>query len=491
VKRRTAPLLVEALEDRTCPSLTYHVLPGNLIIRGRPTADLNITGVGGPGGHLFQVQQGLNIHTFNVPGNLIIQMPRRAFDINIDLNDQVIGGNLILDLGTGYKGANPDFSVDIFDGNGGTVGAIGGNLLLLRGNGRETFNIGGSQAGAPPATVQPVFIGGNVQAVGARSAGGSLGTGDNFTILDGTRVGGSVTTYLMDGVSIGQQLLGGTGASIGGDVTINNYGSGAALRANVFGTVGRNVSVSGTNSYVDTFTLGLTDVGVGGTINGRLNVNLYNSDLVGQSVTLQEGTVVNNSVSITTGQNPDGLPGDLVVFSGTINGSAHVNMGEGPNALDFSAVGSTPVITGNLTINGGNGVNTIFSTFPGNLPGMVGGDLRMTLGNGDNVLTLDGTYNGNVIMNLGSGANTISDTTTSFIGGTWRIRTSNGDNSVTLNSAQLYVLDFVFGNGDDTVTFTNASFVTGLLDGGGRITANTLNQGPATFLPTLVVVNFP
>ena len=71
------------------------------------------------------------------------------------------------------------------------------------------------------------------------------------------------------------------------------------------------------------------------------------------------------------------------------------------------------------------------------------------------------------------------------------VTTDNGNYTLSLEGAQTYVADVVFGSGDDTFTLNNAAAVlTGLVDGGGRITANTFTQTAGTLSPTLVLANF-
>jgi hypothetical protein len=143
-QHRACPLRLERLEDRLAPALSLFYQAGNLTIRGVPTGELDVTRVGALP-TLFQVtDNGKFLGNFNVAGDLTIQLAHRPADVKIDLNAGRIGRNLLIQLGNGFTGpfAFDNNSVDVFDSAGGGAGRVGGSITVLRGNTRETVNIG-------------------------------------------------------------------------------------------------------------------------------------------------------------------------------------------------------------------------------------------------------------------------------------------------------------------------------------------------------------
>src|SRR4051794_29487396 len=104
------PLCLESLEDRCCPTLVAQFISGSLILSGSPTAtqgqSLSITRV--PGAPLaLQVRDGAaTLGTFNVTGDLRLNLTNYNTDINIDLHgttatNGTLGGSVVATLGRG------------------------------------------------------------------------------------------------------------------------------------------------------------------------------------------------------------------------------------------------------------------------------------------------------------------------------------------------------------------------------------------------------
>src|SRR5262249_26544346 len=126
-KTRRPQLFLEPLEARDCPSMTVTLVSNLLILRGKPVGNVLIEG---QGGNLFKLtDNGASIGTYNLGGRgLQIQQPSRTGELNIDLKNNSIGGNVIIDLGLGHSGPPTNFSsVDIYDSVlDGTPGEIRG-----------------------------------------------------------------------------------------------------------------------------------------------------------------------------------------------------------------------------------------------------------------------------------------------------------------------------------------------------------------------------
>jgi hypothetical protein len=426
---------IEALEDRTVPA-TYRLISGTLFVTNQ-TGDLTITGVTGTS---VQVQDGAGpLLTFTGIGNVNVTGTNLANKITFNTTAQ-FNGNFFV------NGGNGNDTVEV------SGGKLLGNITAMGGLGNDSFTF--NQAGNT--------IGGNV---------GYSDTAGNDTLNFNGSILGSTTATGGNTINIG----GGAAFNLAGNATFTNTGDGFPVVATVdgggTGTFGKSLSFT-TGSGADTVTFAAAD-----TVGGTTNINLGH----GANAFAATDTVFNGSFSFTGGVGIDDVALNGVV---KFNGNATVNTGDGDNTY---ALTSAFEAAGSFNLTAGNGNNAI-----GDFGGAVAGDLNVTLGNGTNSFNLTGSTGGNLNFQLGNGDNTLSDDATATIAGKLRIRSGNGNNSYTANGVGTYNLDVVFGSGDDTFTYAGAGAVlNGLLDGGGRVTANSFVQGAATLSPTLVIANFP
>jgi hypothetical protein len=295
-----------------------------------------------------------------------------------------------------------------------------------------------------------VVVRGSVQATGKVSGGGDAGPGDTLFIGPGSSVGGDVTTTQIDNVAVGQPGL--ALATVGGNVNVNDSGANAALIVNVFGNVGKSVSVTGT-AFDDNFVLQQASAGVGGNITGGLSVDLGGSVTFGNSFLLDAGTTVGANATLTSGASATGA-GSAFTVNGTVNGSLTANLGAGNDSFAFN-VGAS--VGGGLSVTGGNGANTVTAD------GTVGGNLSFNFGNGNDSVTVGPAPGGQLLWTSG-----------------------NGNDSVTLGDANALAnstwnVHMTFGTGNDTLTLSDAApatqFITGFVDLGGPPGGNTFSQG--------------
>jgi hypothetical protein len=438
-KTRFLPKL-EALEDRTVPA-TYQLVSGSLFISNQ-TGTLTITSTGGTS---VQAQDGAG--------------PKLSFT----------------GVGTVYvTGTNLGQQVTFND-----TTTFNGNFFVNTGNGNDSVTLAGGK------------LLGNVTVMG--------GLGNDFIQInaDGNTVGGNVTysdnagndridfsgTVLGSATVTGANTItvAGTGvaAGISGNATFTNLGDGFPVNFKTFNapavTFGKDLSVT-TGSAADTVTFGAAG---GTTVSGNATFNLgegLNSLTVGTNA-----DVFNGNFSYSAGTGNDTV---TVNAKAAFNGNFTTSLGDGNNTYNTSTGFS---VAGNATLNAGNGSNGFLGF------GNVAGNMNINFGNGNNNFTINRNVSGDVNITLGNGNNgVVFSSGTSSVGGTIHIRTGNGNNDIQLNRSQTYVLDIQLGNGDDTVESVAENPVfTGLIDGGGRITANVFNQGGATLSPNLVIKNFP
>lgn len=426
IRRRTFHL--EALESRECPALTIRYLPNLLQIKGTPTATtapLQIVQTGGAGNNIFEIYDGTKFLGKYRVNNLLVQLNNRPADLDINLNGGRIPGNLTVSLGNGYRGNDPvNASVDVGSYNPASNtavagGRIGGSITFLRGNGQENLYVG---------SFQDLLNGGLVARtlspiivggnVTAVGRGNAIGQGDNLVIGGG---------------------LGAVGSRVGGSVT-------AALVENVTigdqnqpGTaiVGRNVSVSN---------VGLNNgskVNVFGTINGNVTVNI---------------------ASTTPNFNQFTMAPQALGIDSFIRGSLYVSLGQTSTIGNLFTIvrgvgGEESVVSGNTTLIS----QSTASGFLGDLFGIDGtffGNLTIDLGGGDNFLFSDSLIvNGNLRILGGNGDNLISGVFngafTAIVGGNLSFQLGNGTNVVTIVNPPGGKLSVISGNGGTTLTLGN------------------------------------
>jgi hypothetical protein len=256
--------------------------------------------------------------------------------------------------------------------------------------------------------------------------------------------------------------------TVGGSVNVAGGNDNSPVSAVISGVVGRNVSFTGTNSD-DNFTLQETDLGTGGSVGGNVAVNLLGAGALGNSATLGLGQSVGGNASFVS----TGSALDLFDFGGEVAGSLFAQMGQGENLLFINS--DDPLsVGGSMTVVGGNGTNHFGDSLTGRFNPVVGGDLRITLGNGDNGTLLDPL------------------SISAAVGGRLYWRSGNGNNVVQLGDGIgdfSYLATMLFGNGDDTVVVNLLNgALTGFLDGGNG--TNELVQASGELAATLTLVRF-
>src|SRR5436309_130360 len=132
---------VDRLEDRATPALSVTALSGILLVRGVPNGDVQINALADNRVELLDNGVQVGLSAYDVPGRLFLQFPRRpsAAAVTVDLNDFTLDGDLFIDLGEGDANATlASGIISVIDGT------LGGNVTVLRGDGRETYEVGGN-----------------------------------------------------------------------------------------------------------------------------------------------------------------------------------------------------------------------------------------------------------------------------------------------------------------------------------------------------------
>ena len=462
ILRRTR-LHVERLEARDCPALSVSLLPTALLITGTPNGNLTI--VGQANGN-FKISNGAaTIGEFNLNRNLQLNLRSVPGEVEIDLAGQTIGGNVIINLGTGSTKAGT--SIDLF--STGALGKLSGNVTILGGNGKEFFGLGGQTDNVGTLTSLPVQIGGNVT-IAARA--GALGNGDRLQVGGGTKLQGGLSTSQVDQVSIGEQN--GVLTTVGGNVSITTTGATPGTLVTAYGTFGKAFTVNtaaSTTTGVNSFSTAGVAAGIDTTIGGNLSVSLgtaQGGNIFEILSTGGQSAIVNGNTSFTSSNRAVTPLTDLFTVQGITNGNLTINMGGGDNDVDFAA---SAFVGGNLSIRAeGGGINNL--------------TLAGTVGSG-------GALSGNAFISLGNGVNTVN-ITSETISGKLTYRGGNGTNNFTLAPTvdTTFNVDLLFGTGTNTVDLSSPlTTLTGVITGTGG--NNTFIQNDATLLETLRFVRFP
>jgi hypothetical protein len=441
---RRCPLSIEQLEARDCPSLTISDFSGNLTVSGVPSSTLLIQETGT---NVFQVMDGAVFHgAYSAVSNIYVKLSSRPADLNVQMNATGLGGNLLLDLGTGFTSTGMSHTVHVFGGR------IGGSLTGLHGNGNETYDLGFDATGG----TSPLRVGGSVSITAPTSAGSGGGSPrDHLFLQSGSSIGLDLTTTNVDSVFLAPAMGAFAASSVGRNVSVSNSQEHTTPDTFLEGNIGQDVTVNGpvTGIFVDLGALGPVTVGR----------NLSISTLGGDSIVgLAAGSVVAGNATITTAAG-----NDFIEMGGQVNGSASVSTGEG---------------------------NDTFLLDP---TALVAGTLGVTSGNGNDTLTVSGTVNGNLNLTVGNGGtmatpNTITVNTAP--GGLLTFQGGNGTDVLDLEgpSGTFYNVNLLFGTGTNTLTLdsggTTPFTLSGTITGSGG--SNTFNQNGAT-LVNVTFNNFP
>jgi hypothetical protein len=431
LSRKRVRLSLEHLESRVCPTLNVIFTGGNLFILGRPapipintvTDGLNIQVTSSTGAvTVTEVENGAtvaNFGTYIVRKNLYLGLTDYDTDINVDLNGQRLFANVTMNLGLGDHtpfGAlitstpNP---INIYDSTNSGTASVAGNITVLKGSGIELLSIG-ANALLPPST-NGIEVDGDVNVhMPNRIDNSGLTTGDNLFISGTSDIRGDVNTTGVDNVTVGESVSNDS-TTIRGNLNVTNAGALNEVVTQVYGTVGGNISMHGsaaTGAFLpDELILGsgITPTTVGGNV--TLDLTAFQNDefdvAAGSTI---EGNVAYTGVGASAVNMNGSVFGDTVLTmsdaanlvtmgpSASFNGDLHILAGHGNNTIALA-----PTIGGNLRLDLGNGDNLV--TFLGT---MDGGTLTSNTGNGDNTITLGGTGPYGLVAHLGSGANTMS-----------------------------------------------------------------------------------
>jgi hypothetical protein len=455
---------LERLEERDCPAFNIYYTSASLVIRGQPTRPFVNPGDGLQlrlvAGGAVQVREVSGVTTVNYgsyrpAGSIQVYLNNNIdHDFTFDLGGGRIAGNFLLSLGHG----NTD--VLSFPPHPDTIsnGAIGGNVTILGGSGGELIALGTSE-GFTGTSNLPLEVDGNTFLALSKNPT-ALGLGDILNINAGSELRGQLTASEVDNIDIGEfpAPLNTGAAFVRGDVFMSVARSGNVGRLDIFGEVDGNVVFQGSPAFDPVFTDSVI-VEANGVVRGNVTAALGDGDGVFNIL----GTVQRN-VTLSGAQG-----NDFVNLQGTVGGSAQLNLRSGNGTVQFT--------------------------------GTVGGNLGISALNGDNDLTLfNGAIGGGLTVNLGNGTNTA--VIANAPGGQLNWTSGNATSSVTLGSAdttgsESWNATIQFGNNDDTFTLAGTppgttQTLSGLVDGGGRLTANTFVQMPNWVLtPLFILRNFP
>ncbi|MFG1452865.1 autotransporter domain-containing protein [Xanthobacter sp. V2C-8] len=379
-------------------------------------------------------------------------------------------GTLVLTGSNTYTGGTTIAAGTLQIGNGGTLGAITGDIVNT---GALVFSRADDSAysGAISGT-------GSLLKAGA----GTLVMTGNSSYTGGTTISGGT-------LQIGN---GGTSGAIAGDITDNAAlafsraddsaysgvisGTGSLLKAGA-GTL----VMTGSNTYAGGTTIsgGTLQIGNGGT-SGSIAGDVANTgtlafnradDITFAGAISGSGSVVQQGTGTLTLSGASTFSGGLRLASGTVRASSAAALGAGPLALQGSAVlsvGGTFVLGGNVTLSPAGGTG--------------GGTFQV---DGAQVLTLSGVVSGaGGLTKTGAGTLVLTGSNT-YAGGTTiaagTLQIGNGGASGAIVGDVLNTGALVF-NRADNYTFTGS--ITGDGDvsftGGGTVVFSAPYQGPVT-----------
>jgi len=306
---------------------------------------------------------------------------------------QISGGGVVNQIGTGtttltadntYTGGTTISAGTLQLGNGGTTGAILGNVAN---NGALTFN-----------RSDVLTFAGQISGSGVVN---QIGAGATILTADNTYTGGTA-------ISAGALQLGngGTSGSILGDVA--NDGLLAFNRSDTMTLAGQ-ISGSGAVNQIGTGTTVLTGNNnyTGGTAIEAGTLQLGNGAAAGAIV----GNVANNGTLAFNRSDAQTFPG-LISGSGTVS-----QIGAGTTILtaDNTYTGGTTISAGTLQLGNGGTSGAILGDVANNgalsfnrsdiqtFPGLIsGGGVVNQIGAGTTILTADNTYTGGTAISAGT-----------------------------------------------------------------------------------------
>lgn len=459
----------------------------------------------------------------SIGGNLAItaEVGQQIIAANT-LNALTVTGDASINLGTGDDDFQTgDQSVSI----GGNTELIGVNRLVsnqtMMFGGDLLFDVSGETQASQFMDRMPITIGGDftylgnsaddsIMFAGASEIGGNIaiaaGDGDNTANLANI-LGGDSVSY-SGGIGVDLVNYGATGsaatldislganddvftlsagANIIGPLTID-FGTGADTFINDRGIFDFDAELNGLNGFNHIFTFATSTLNstqvedLGDVVIDNLGLDSSFQFLAGGSTSTL--TPADNLILTML----DGSASDVTLNLDNVhNGDLIADLANGTRTVTIG--GSVGEIGGVLEVTGGDDAQTV------EVDAIVGGDIRIDLGEGDNVANLLGVSNGNVDFTSGAG----NDTFTYDMSGVASVLTANmggGDDTFHLMASSVIGGLFVdFATGNDT--FINdlgpLNFPTNLLGLGGfdhsyDPVAGTLtsvqtdaNGGPVTF----------
>jgi len=298
--------------------------------------------------------------------------------------NQIGAGTTILTADNTYTGGTTISAGTLQLGNGGTSGAILGNVAN---NGALTFNRSDVQ------TFSGLISGSGVV--------NQIGSGTTILTADNTYTGG--TTISAGTLQLGN---GGTSGAILGNVVDN--GALTFNRSDTMTLAGQ-ISGSGVVNQIGTGTTVLTGNNsyTGGTTIAAGTLQLGDGGASGAIV----GNVANNGVLAFNRS-------DVVTFAGQISGSGVVNqIGSGTTILtaDNTYTGGTTISAGTLQLGNGGTIGAILGDVANNgtlsfnradvqtFPGLISGSGTVNqIGTGTTILTADNAYTGGTTISAGT-----------------------------------------------------------------------------------------
>ncbi len=356
-----APLL-EVLEDRLTPALTYAFGGGGLTVLGT-TANATVTVTSTAGG--VTVTDGATSNTFAVTGSLTVLIQMTAANPTLNYNPGATAN------GTVTLNVNSTSGVTL-NVAGTTNVNINGPLLITTGAGNDSINVDNvnptalvinSGAGYDTVLVGyngPVTVRGPVVASNVNL----FGLGNNN--LDGPPV-------------VVQGLVNAT-TDFSNNVNDIDVEPEATIRGDFFASeLGAHETVS-----------------MAGTVLGSLFATLGNS--ADNEVLIPDGATVGGNVLITA--NP-GAGTVTSIGAATIGGTVTANMGNGANVFAIHA----KVLGASIAYFGGTGADDVSFDTGASAPGA---HLFVNLGNGTNSFALNSNDLGAAVINGGFGTNSVT-----------------------------------------------------------------------------------
>ncbi len=473
--------MLQQLEERTVPSVTTTLSAGTLFIRGSNLSNnLVIAETATPG--KFQVTNNGNFVGQFSFSNLNITMGNGSDTVDLQIKT-ALTGNLTVSLGNG---------ADTFTTKNSTPGArIGGNTFINTGLGSKLGIAGKYDDLVELYNLR--FQGQTTTVLGAAGSNAELLDISNATISGALQVTNIYQT------SLGELFAPLTPVQVG-SITVNNAQKNTDSRTDTFVGPGNdlflfnNVTVLGNISYT------------GG--NGQDSVELPGDPLtviapiIGGNVYVNTGEGI-GTLSLGNGIVGAQIGGSVQFFGGAdidrffldsdavVNGNVYVDLRDGDNQFFGNSVAATgaifdpifsAVVGGNLTLIAGNG-NNFLATFAGGATTLtVAGNLRIQFGNGDNV----------------GGAAAAPGTITFFntavsVGGTVRYQAGTGTNNLDITNETFSSLTLLFSGGPTTVDFNQTSGVfngTLYIDFGTGFGPKSLG-GSAAFGGNVTILNYP